>query len=99
MTKKGNSTTWVAFYENYRNYVRRFALEHPSLTYVEIPLDSNTGYELEQRTGIQRECWGHSNTGKWRKDGGGDGDAEENEEEESDDETENDDDTTTENKQ
>jgi hypothetical protein len=49
-------------YIDHANMVRSFAKAHPSLTYIEVELESNdTGRVLEERIGISRECWGHSN--------------------------------------
>ena len=49
------------------DYVRQFATEHPSLTYIEIKLedgDDKNGAILEEAVGIPADCWGHSNVNK-----------------------------------
>jgi len=60
--KDKDEATWTRFVHNYATYIRSFAKTHPSLTYIEVPLDDNTGMALEERTGIPNECWGHANT-------------------------------------
>jgi hypothetical protein len=57
----------LQMYMDHANTVRSFAQAHPSLTYIEVELESNqTGQILEDRIGISRECWGQHNvnTGK-----------------------------------
>jgi hypothetical protein len=50
------------FYEWQVDYVRKFAEDHPSITYIEIQLeDPENGAILEERIGIPAHCWGHSN--------------------------------------
>ena len=56
-----NETHWTTFYENYSDYIKKFALEHPSLTYLEVPLDSNTDTVMQERIGIPRRCFVHAN--------------------------------------
>jgi hypothetical protein len=49
-------------------YVRKFAKDHPSITYIEIQLeDPEAGYILEDYIGIPAKCWGHSNKGSKRR--------------------------------
>jgi hypothetical protein len=53
-----------ALYEWQVAYVRQFAKNHPSITYIEIPLDDpRNGDILEARIGVPATCWGHSNKG------------------------------------
>jgi len=53
---------WVNFYQQHTAWVRRFAKEHSTLTYIEIQLeDPQTPVILEQAFGIPTYCWGHSN--------------------------------------
>lgn len=59
-----NVSHWTAFYDNYSSYIRNFTRLHPSLTYIEIPLDINTGIKMEERFGISEQCWGHKNRSK-----------------------------------
>lgn len=56
------------FYEWHTQMVRKFALDHPSMTYIEVSLEgSDTGRILEERTGISASCWVHSKTKKGRR--------------------------------
>jgi hypothetical protein len=53
------------FYSDHVQAVRDFAASHPSLTYIEVPLESDeTGSRLETLTGIPASCWGHANKRK-----------------------------------
>lgn len=53
------------FYEWHKEMIRNFALEHPSLTYIEVDLEaSDAGDILQDRVGIDANCWGHYNQGK-----------------------------------
>jgi len=65
-------SAWMRFYENYRDHVRSFARDHPSLTFLDLKLDDDTGEHLEELVGIPSECWGHENKnrGRARKRGG-----------------------------
>lgn len=48
-----------AFYEWHTEHVRNFAAQHPSLTYIEVSLESpTTGHILEEKIGIPAGCWG-----------------------------------------
>jgi len=50
------------FYDWHTEHVRNFAKNHPSMTYVEISLESKeTGQILEDAVGIPSQCWGHAN--------------------------------------
>jgi hypothetical protein len=57
-------TEWdlKAFYNWHTEHVRNFARAHPSMTYVEVSLESDsTGQQLEDAIGIPATCWGHAN--------------------------------------
>lgn len=55
-------------YEWQVGYVRQFANDHPSITYIEIQLeDLGNGEILEDHIGISASCWGHSNKAKQKK--------------------------------
>jgi len=62
---KDNSDLEFIFKELYTNhtaYVREFAANHPSVTYLEFTLeDPNISTLLEKATGISSTCWGKSN--------------------------------------
>lgn len=58
----GNIEDFRSFYEWHKQMIRNFVKEHPSLTYIEVPLESEeTGYILEEKIGISASCWGHYN--------------------------------------
>ena len=66
--EKQNESFWLNFYNNYENYIRNFAYNHPTLTYLEVPLNTNTtGQVLEEKTGISRLCFGHKNKNNDKK--------------------------------
>ncbi|GKZ00371.1 hypothetical protein MPSEU_000990100 [Mayamaea pseudoterrestris] len=48
---------WVDFYDEHTEAIRTFAAERPSLTYIEINMDINTGDQLEEQIGITASCW------------------------------------------
>jgi hypothetical protein len=51
-----------AFYDWHKALVRNFAKTHPSLTYIEAALeDPETGFLLEDATGIPASCWADCN--------------------------------------
>lgn len=51
-----------AFYQWHKTLIRNFVQDHPSLTFIEIPLEAdNTGQLLEEQVGIPQTCWGHHN--------------------------------------
>jgi len=53
------------FYDWHTEHVRNFAKQHPSMTYIEVTLESNqTASILEEAVGIPASCWGHSNVNK-----------------------------------
>ena len=50
------------FYEWHQQHVRRFVALHPSMTFVQVDLESSeTASILEERVGIPAPCWGHYN--------------------------------------
>lgn len=50
---------FAAFYDWHTAHVRSFAKRHPSLTYVEVSLESpGVGHILEEQIGIPASCWG-----------------------------------------
>lgn len=52
------------FYEWHKELIRTFALEHSSLTYIEVDLESDdAGQILQDKVGIDASCWGHHNIG------------------------------------
>lgn len=52
----------LKFYDWHTEHVRSFAASHPSMTYIEVKLESDdTAQILEDRIGIPSQCWGHSN--------------------------------------
>lgn len=54
----GDFNRWVDFYERHTESIRKFAQEHPSLTYVEASLeDDGTAALLQEKTGIDGSCW------------------------------------------
>lgn len=56
----GQSTRedFMAFYEAHNEMIRQFVRDRPSLTYIEVKLESpDTGRILEEKTGISADCW------------------------------------------
>jgi hypothetical protein len=52
----------LRFYDWHTEHVRSFAAAHPSMTYIEVKLESDdTAQILEDQIGIPAQCWGHSN--------------------------------------
>jgi Sulfotransferase domain len=48
------------FYDWHTDSIRRFALAHPSMQYIEVQLESPTaGQTLEEMIGISAKCWGN----------------------------------------
>ncbi|KAG7336646.1 hypothetical protein IV203_024580 [Nitzschia inconspicua] len=71
-TPKQPATTeseWVTWYEAYAQRIRDFARQHPTLTYVESPLEDMNGTAalLERLTGIPSSCYGRSHVNKKRR--------------------------------
>jgi len=53
------------FYHAHAQRIRNFSASHPSLTYVELPLESNdTGRLLQESLGIPAQCWSDCAPGK-----------------------------------
>ena len=51
---------WVEFYKNHSRNVRQFAQKNPTLTFLEVSLESReTASILETETGIEASCWGN----------------------------------------
>ncbi|CAB9503054.1 expressed unknown protein [Seminavis robusta] len=56
---------WLDFYQFHTHTVRNFAKRHPTMTYVEIKLESNeTANILRETFGFDDSCWGHANRNK-----------------------------------
>ena len=54
---RGKRQYWIDFYEAHTQKIREFALEHLSLTYVEVELENEKMAEqLELYTGVQQSC-------------------------------------------
>lgn len=52
---------WAAFYHGYLESIRQFTRDHPTLTYVEVDLESSeTPSILEKVTGLPGTCYGHN---------------------------------------
>lgn len=59
---------FLSFYRWHQQLIRTFAQEHPSITYIEIPLEArNAAALLEEKVGIPETCWGHYNSQKKKK--------------------------------
>jgi hypothetical protein len=60
---------WATWYEAYTQRIRDFARDHPSLTYVESPLEdiNGTAKLLEELTGVSDSCYGRSHVNKKRR--------------------------------
>jgi Sulfotransferase domain len=53
---------FLDFYRWHQRLIRSFAEGHPSITYLEVPLEAaNTAEILEDKIGISNTCWGHHN--------------------------------------
>jgi hypothetical protein len=57
-------TCWRSFYYAHTEKIRRFAIDHPSLTYLELQLDEKTPSALEFYTGISSKCFKDCHPGK-----------------------------------
>jgi hypothetical protein len=62
--QKTDVTCWRSFYDAHTEKIRRFAIDHPSLTYLEVQLDATTPSALESYTGISSKCFQHCHPGK-----------------------------------
>jgi hypothetical protein len=50
------------FYQWHQRLIRDFAKSHPTITYLEVPLEAeSTASALEENIGIPKQCWGHHN--------------------------------------
>lgn len=55
-----NPSDLLLAYKWHQNYIHQFVKDHPSVTFVEVDLESNaTGKALEEAIGIDARCWGH----------------------------------------
>ena len=54
---------WINFYARHTEKIRQFALEHSSLNYIEVELES-AHTTLEKYTGIESKCWRHCLPGR-----------------------------------
>lgn len=52
---------WGDWYEGLQNGIRKFAKEHPTLTYIEVPLSDQAGTILNDIFRFPDSCWGHHN--------------------------------------
>jgi hypothetical protein len=51
---------WIYFYEQHNKFVQKNAQEHPSITFIDVDLESNTSetaHTLNLRLGIPESCW------------------------------------------
>ena len=62
--EKGDKECWHTFYLAHTEKIRRFAVEHLQLTYVEVPLDADAPSLLEFYTGVPQSCLQHCTPGK-----------------------------------
>ena len=61
-SKNATLADFKSFYAWHKGLIREFARSHPTITYLEIPLEAdNTGQMLEEFTGVGKNCWGHYN--------------------------------------
>lgn len=61
--KKATDEDIESFYEGHAASIRKFVKDHPSLTYVEINLESSDiGQQLQESIGVNASCWGHHNS-------------------------------------
>ena len=61
---KTDVACWRGFYNAHTEKIRRFAIDHPSLTYLEVQLDGTTPSALGSYTGIPPDCFWHCRPGK-----------------------------------
>lgn len=62
--EKGDKECWQTFYLAHAEKIRRFAVEHLQLTYIEVPLDAEAPSLLESYTGVPQSCLQHCTPGK-----------------------------------
>jgi hypothetical protein len=61
--KNATDAQYQRFYEWHADNIRQFAAKHPSLTYVEVQLESDRVHEqLKASIGINASCFGHHNS-------------------------------------
>lgn len=61
--KKATDDDIEQFYEWHAASIRKFVEDRPSLTYVEINLESSDiGQQLQETIGVNASCWGHHNS-------------------------------------
>ncbi|CAB9518608.1 expressed unknown protein [Seminavis robusta] len=58
-----NQSAWENFYRGHDKLIEDFAQEHPTISYLDIPLAS-AGTVLHETFGFAAECWGHANINK-----------------------------------
>lgn len=54
-----NQTYWTSFYNAHTEKIRRFAMTHLSMTYIELELGNDAAAKLEHYTGIASDCLMH----------------------------------------
>lgn len=55
---QSSAEDFIRFYENHNEMIRKFVRDRPSLTYVEVQLESpETGKILQEQSGIPASCW------------------------------------------
>jgi hypothetical protein len=57
---RATTEEWLTFYDYHTAYVRQFAEQHRSLTYIEVPLEAPSSL-MESLTGVKASCWKHCN--------------------------------------
>ncbi len=66
LTRDNEEEYWVNFYHAHTQKIREFAMEHTSLTYVEVELENeNIGKILQQYTKVSPDCLVECHPGKW----------------------------------
>jgi hypothetical protein len=56
-SKTSRREIWQQFYYAHTYKIRQFVINHPTLTYIEVELNDNTGTVLESYTGISSNCF------------------------------------------
>ena len=65
-TRNNEEEYWVNFYNAHTQKIREFAMDHLSLTYVEVELENeNIGTILQQYTKVSPDCLMECHPGKW----------------------------------
>ena len=60
--KNASLEDFRGFYRWHQQFIREFAKSHPSMTYIEVPLEpETTATVLEEKIGVSADCWGHYN--------------------------------------